>query len=510
MWWKSWKKLNDMLRKIRIIVAWVVVIGALLLVADISGGLHRWLTWISHVQLVPAILHGMVGLIVFVGLLTSLFGRVYCSVLCPLGVAQDGAMYVAGKKKFGFRRVCNVSRYGVLAAFVVLVVAGLTWTASLIEPWGIFGRIASTVFAPVYKLGNNGLAWAAERADGYAFYSVDVMVKSWLALGVAVLTAVVIWVMAVRRGRLWCNSICPAGTTLGLLSRSSVFGVRIDKAKCTSCGVCEKKCKGECIDSKAGTVDRSRCVACFDCLEGCKFGAISYSTAKKGCGCGCGSKTDGGAGAKDPARRTFLAVGALFVAAAAKAQGPTPLVNVDGGLADIVAKKRPVRKVAIVPPGAEGAKNMSSKCVACGLCVSACPNNVLVPSTRLATLMQPEMTFEKGYCRPECVECGVVCPAGAIKRIDTAEKTAISVGQAVWVADNCVVNRDDLACTACERHCPTKAITLVPRDPSDPKSLKIPSIDPTKCIGCGACENLCAARPYSAIYVEGNQTHHEV
>ena len=124
--------------------------------------------------------------------------------------------------------------------------------------------------------------------------------------------------------------------------------------------------------------------------------------------------------------------------------------------------------------------------------------------------MQPEMSYERGYCRPECVECSLVCPTAAIKPVTTADKSAISIGYAVWIEENCVVNRDEIQCNNCERHCPTGAITLVARDPEYKDSLKIPVVDKELCIGCGACENLCPARPFSAIYVEGNLRHHTI
>lgn len=124
--------------------------------------------------------------------------------------------------------------------------------------------------------------------------------------------------------------------------------------------------------------------------------------------------------------------------------------------------------------------------------------------------MQPEMSYELGYCRPECVECSLVCPVGAIKPITIADKTAISIGVAVWIKDNCIVNRDEVPCDNCQRHCPTGAIALIARDPENEKSLKIPAVDKSLCIGCGACENLCPARPFSAIYVEGNIRHHAI
>ena len=124
--------------------------------------------------------------------------------------------------------------------------------------------------------------------------------------------------------------------------------------------------------------------------------------------------------------------------------------------------------------------------------------------------MQPETSYERGYCRPECTKCSDVCPTGAIKPITKEEKTAIQIGHAVWVAENCIVNSDGQKCGNCARHCPTGAIQMVPKDANDKKSLQIPVINTERCIGCGACENLCPSRPFSAIYVEGHEVHREI
>ncbi len=523
-----------MLRRIRIIAAWVVFILALLLMLDFTGALHLWLGWIAEVQLVPAILAVNVTALAVVALLTLAFGRIYCSTLCPLGVMQDGISNLSGRRKgkkarFRYSKPLSWLRYGLLAIFVAALVAGVAAVVSLLDPWGAFGRIGQSLVSPLWRWGNNLLAWIAERADSYAFHSVDVYVKSWISLGVAALWLVGLAVLAWWKGRIYCNSVCPVGAFLGLVSRVSVFRPTFDRSKCTNCGVCEKSCKSECIDSKAMTIDPSRCVVCFDCIDKCKFDAMKYSPSfckPKPAVAGQAAPNEAPA-KKGMSRRSFFSVAALAAAAtpaAVRAQEVERiLVKVDGGLADLADKKRPARKTPITPPGSKDARNMKQHCVACQLCVAACPNNVLVPSSRLATLMQPEMTFENGYCRPECVECGEVCPAGAIEKITPAEKTAISVGGAFFLKEHCVVPRDNVPCTECERHCPTKAITLVALNPEDaaaeaagqrrrggPPILKIPSIDTTLCIGCGACENLCPARPFSAIYVEGNVSHHNL
>ena len=179
----------------------------------------------------------------------------------------------------------------------------------------------------------------------------------------------------------------------------------------------------------------------------------------------------------------------------------------DGGLAPILDKKRPARRTPIVPPGAVSLKHLSDHCTACQLCVAECPNGVLRPSTDLDRLMQPESSYERGYCRPECTRCSHVCPTGAILPIDTAEKSAVHIGRAVWVKDNCIPLTEGKECGNCARHCPAGAIQMVPSDPSNPESVRIPVVNEARCIGCGACENLCPARPFSAIYVEGYEKH---
>ncbi|WP_018668957.1 4Fe-4S binding protein [Bacteroides gallinarum] len=502
-----------MLRIIRLTLAIIFFAIITLLFLDFTGTLHVWFGWLAKIQFVPAVLALNAGIVLLLVVLTLLCGRIYCSVICPLGVFQDIVSRFAGKRKknrFRYSPARKWLRYGMLALFAVALIAGVRFhaVASLLEPYSSYGRIASNLFAPVYQWGNNLLAHLAERADSYAFYETDVWLKSLSTFIIAAVTFIVLIVLAWRGGRTYCNTICPVGTVLGFLSRYSLFKPVIDTSKCNGCGLCARNCKASCIDSKAHEIDYSRCVACMDCLDKCKRGAITYTRRRKA---NTVKAPAGGAavasGRIDDTRRAFLsATAVLATTTALKAQEK----KVDGGLAVIEDKKIPARATAIVPPGALSARNFALHCTACQLCVSVCPNQVLHPSSDLMKLMQPEMSYERGYCRPECTKCSEVCPAGAIHPITKADKSAIQIGHAVWIKENCICITDDMECGNCARHCPVSAIQMVASDPDNPDSRKIPVVNTERCIGCGACENLCPSRPFSAIYVEGHIMHRTV
>ena len=491
------------------ILALVCFVLITLLFLDFTGTVHRWFGWLAKIQLLPALLALNVGVVVLLVALTLLFGRVYCSVICPLGVMQDIFGYFGKKSKknrYSWSPARNVLRYTLLALAVAAVIAGVGSVLALIAPYSTYGRIAQNLLAPLWQTGNNMLASIAERADSYAFYSTDVWMRSASTFALAAVALVVIGVLAWRNGRTWCNTICPVGTVLGFLSKYSFFKPVIDTSKCNGCGLCARNCKAACIDSKKHSIDYSRCVVCMDCLNKCHQGAISYSRRKKNDvkDSPATDKTVASTVRTDTSRRAFLATTATALAATAlRAQEK----NVDGGLAVITDKKIPERRTPIVPPGARSLNNMARHCTACQLCVSACPNGVLRPSTRLETLMQPESSYERGYCRPECTRCSEVCPTGAISLIDKAEKSSVQIGHAVWVKENCLVLTEGVSCGNCARHCPAGAIQMVPVQPDVEDSLRIPVVNTERCIGCGACENLCPSRPFSAIYVEGHENH---
>lgn len=491
-----------MLRKIRIALATIFFAGITLLFLDFTGTLHHYLSWMAKLQFLPAVLSLNVVVLVILLLLTLVFGRIYCSVICPLGVMQDLMASVRRKKnRYSYSPAVSWLRYLMLAVMVVAVAAGIGSLVALLAPYSSFGRIATHLLQPLYMGVNNVLASLAERADSYAFYSVDVWLRTLPTLIIAAVTFVVLFILAWRNGRTYCNTICPVGTVLGFVARFSWLKVRFDADKCRNCSLCSKNCKASCIDYKTHTVDYSRCVACGNCVKKCKFGALHYAPATKKA-----TSEAQPADLPDKGKRTFL----LTTALAGTALMAQEKKKVDGGLAVIESKAIPTRQTPITPPGSMSAQNMARHCTGCQLCVAQCPNQVLRPATDLTHMMQPVMSYERGYCRPECTRCSEVCPTGAIKPITPEVKSSTQIGHAVWIKKNCIPLTDGVECGNCARHCPVGAIEMVPSDPDDEASAYVPAVNESRCIGCGACENLCPARPFPAIYVEGHEVHKEV
>ena len=493
-----------MLRKIRILLASVMFIGITWLFVDFTGTAYHWFGWMPKLQFLEAVLALNVVVVIGLVVLTLILGRIYCSVICPLGIMQDLFGWLgkkAKKNRYTYSKEVKWLRYPMLVVFVIALVASAGTLFQLLAPYSAFGRIATNLLQPVWQAGNNVLASIAEHYDSYAFYHSNIWIKSGVSLIIAGVTLITLGVLAWRNGRTYCNTICPVGTILSFISRFSFLKIHFDTEKCKNCSLCTKNCKAACIDFKTHTVDYSRCVVCGDCLDSCKFGALRYSSRTS-----VSSQTSETSPTSEE-RRSFLLASAMLTTAAIAQQKEKMM---DGGLAEIQDKVAPERQTPLTPPGSGSMRHFAQHCTGCQLCISQCPNEVLRPSSDLMHLMMPEMSYERGYCRPECNRCSQVCPAGAIKLISHEDKASTQIGHAVWIKKNCVVLTDDVECGNCASHCPTGAIEMVPSDPDNDESPYVPAVNEARCIGCGACEYLCPARPHSAIYVEGHEMHKEV
>ncbi|MBQ9874326.1 MAG: 4Fe-4S binding protein [Thermoguttaceae bacterium] len=563
------------LRAIRILVALCVFIAIVSFFVDVRDKLPQQLAWLEKIQFVSAATGG--GLLIAVAILiaTALFGRVYCSVVCPLGILQDIFSWLSGrvrlffapkqgakaapvgegkqaapkvkrpKKPFAWKNYSfSKNHIGVRAFFLIYaIVAGFVglFYFGLLDPYGIFGRIAVNVFKPLNVMANNGLFEYFSKSESEqwktAFYHVALRPESGWALVVGLVSFVGIAIFAGLRGRLYCNTICPVGTLLGILSRFSLLRTRIDASKCVSCGLCEKRCKSSCIDAKSKTVDASRCVVCFDCFGACRKDAIHFGFGRKPelapNETAPNSETNGKLDEAtlkekgriereiqgyDPSKRQFIALTALAATAAvakfAGADDPNPSVeNPEGAgeTADETEEAKPAdygqtpykQNCTIMPPGAPSKGHYMHHCVGCHLCVAKCPSHVLKPSgfeNGLLGFMQPKVDFSHGFCNFDCTTCGDVCPAKAILPLTVEQKHVTQMGQVVFIKENCIVYAKDEHCGACSEHCPTQAVHMVPYGDN---GLTIPETSPEMCVGCGGCEYICPARPYRAIYIEG-------
>ena len=508
----------------------IICVGLFL---DFTGILPTYLGWAAQIQFIPALLALNLGVLAVLVVLALIFGRLYCSIICPLGIFQDMWSGLRGKKrKYKFwkqTKAVRAVRYGLLGIFAIMIIAGITSYAAVIEPYSAFGRMMTNLFSPISDYINNQLASAEAARESYTYFTIDIWIRGISSFILAIITFIGLAVTSVLTGRGYCNTVCPVGTLLGFAGKFSLFKVRIDADKCKGCRACANKCKGHCIDIATKSVDYERCVTCMNCLSTCKHEAIAYTPSLKAMIRQKGKiqptekavdksvdKPESRENAEETStteraeirndRRAFLmttaagAAGALLCPALSSAE-ETP----EGSLADVSRKEAYPRETRITPPGSTGHTNFDRRCVGCMLCVRACHNNVL-----RAGKIAPEMSYERGYCRPTCNDCSTVCPTGAIREMTLERKSSTQIGRAVWKFHDCINTTKSDSCKACMRACPNGSITFTESKGPNGKKIEIPVVDQERCIGCGACEYVCPARPVAAIHVEGNLQHREI
>lgn len=487
-----------MLKKIRVFVSLLFFIPLLYLFLDFRNNVpFDSIRNLLYLQFVPSLLKfialpvlGAAGFIIIL-LLTALFGRIYCSSVCPLGILQDVISFVSRKlrrkkKRYKYAAPNNKLRYSLLLLAAAGIASGSLLLVYLLDPYSNFGRIVSTLLRPGYIGANNLASLILENFNVYSLYPVEFK-------GIDIITflfplaflGLIIW-MAYSRGRLFCNTLCPVGTLLGIASRYSFFKIRINEELCSSCRSCERACKAECINVSSKTIDSSRCVSCFNCIGSCPTKGVEYSLS--------GRKT---AESVSETKRDFIKNSFFYFTGLSLSQ------------VKVTPKKESripvVRKCPVTPPGSLSLEHFHDNCTACHLCVTSCPSQVLQPSFLeygFTGMLQPKMDYLKSFCNFNCVICSEVCPTGAIRKITMEEKKLIQPGKVNFIKKNCIVETEGTECGACSEHCPTKAVKMVPY-----KNLKLPEIDQKICVGCGACEYACPVKPYKAIYVDGNPIH---
>ena len=501
------------LKIVRVTVSLVVFAAALSVYLDLAGALPARLpALLGESQFVPSIIRWSTGaaggaiVTLLIAAVTLLVGRVYCSSFCPLGTFQDIISRLnrkrGSRRRFVFRRSNYLLHYGLLALAAVLALGGSMLLLNLTEPFSNFGRTTTTFARPAAVLVNNSLAWVA---GSFRVYAISPMTLHLPPPGVFLVPALflgTIAVMSYRRGRLFCNSLCPAGALLGLFARFSIFKIVIDKSACKDCGLCAKVCKTECIDADNHAVDFAACVSCFNCLEACPTVGLTY----------------GGFGRRprqaplprvNRKRRAVLRELTTGLAVIAAFPGDSLGTKIPG---DSLRTKFPAPSgktrstLPVTPPGSIGIEHFTARCTACHLCVSACPTQVLAPSLfdyGLDGMFQPRMDYSGGTCNYDCTLCGEICPTGAILPLARPVKQLVQMGKAKFVKDDCVVVTKKTDCGACSEHCPTKAVHMVKYE----GTLVIPEVTEELCVGCGACEHPCPTTPNKAIYVESNPLH---
>ncbi len=502
------------LKKIRIVVSLIIFSFLLVFFLNIHSS---WIDSVSNVflrlQFFPSLLRFLaisfsvasLGFLLIL-LITLVFGRLYCSSICPMGTLQDIIINVSRRfrKKTRRRFVYNpnkkrILRYSVLAATLLFWIFGSLFLLNLLDPFSNFGKISVTLIQPVFSQLNNVLAFLLQRFDIYAVSPMLPQALPWNVVAVSVGVLGTIGVMSVMRGRFFCNSLCPVGSLLGLVSSRAVYRIVFDDEGCTLCRKCEFACKAECIDSKNKTVDYSRCISCFNCFTACSNEGLRFeNTLRKPA---IDSETQSAGGYHKRSFLLTLAAGILSVPALNKIGRALPYEDNEPGMIPSGSQ------LPVTPPGSKSYDHFTSKCIACYLCVGACPTNVIVPSFfdhGLNGFMQPKLDYHKSFCNYDCVRCSEVCPTGAITELDVSSKHIEQIGVAKFLYESCVVTVDRTDCGACSEHCPTKAVTMVPYN-----GLWLPEVKPDLCIGCGACEFACPTEPYKAIYVESNTVHQQ-
>ncbi len=447
---------------------------------------------------------------------TLFLGRFFCGWICPMGTLQHFVADMPSEAKRGKQRIDSnrykrwqTTKYVVLIAGLVAAFFG-SMAIGWLDPFSLLVRSLGLSLLPAVNfaaraglapLEHSHVAWI--RTTGESLHTALQAVfldfrqthfAQSLVLGVLFL---VILAASLRVTRLWCRAICPLGALLGAVSRWSILGLHKDPASCDKCNRCLLHCQGG--DDPIGGVPwrKSECLMCMNCVGACPHGSLQFQLFRN----------EKEVSSPDIGRRktiTGLAAGAAAV----------PLMRANTGL----GKGR--HDLLLRPPGSLEEEGFLSHCIRCGECMKVCPNNALHPTLDQAGiegLWTPTLVPRIGYCEPSCVLCSEACPTGAIWQITPKEKgwvvgvgakdQPVRLGTAFYDRGRCLPWAEATECIVCEEWCPVspKAIYVEEAEVIDAsgqtKTLKQPRIDPSRCVGCGACEYACPLQDRPAVYV---------
>ncbi len=493
------------LRRIRILISTLLFLCFFIVFVDFKSFIPtNYTNTLLFLQFVPSFLKFLdlksiaVSGFIIVLVLTLLSGRTYCSFLCPLGMGQDLFSRIGGRfkrrfRRYGYKKPFTFLRYSILAITVVVTFVWGIYLLTLLDPYSIFARFMTFFAKPGVIFINNFLARSLAKFDIYTLSIIPVNGFSLLSYSIPVFFLFLVGLLSLTKGRLYCNMFCPVGTLLGLLSKVSIFRINFDEKACTRCGRCSLGCKSSCIDFLKHDVDVTRCVDCFNCINTCQDKAISYGIVRF-------RKKDH---ETDENRRKVILGTLLFFLGSSRVANAQQKVAVNPKKETTVKENR---TLPVCPPGGGSIADFNRECIACSLCINACPNGVLQPALRqygIAGMMQPVMDYHKSFCTYNCNVCTLVCPTYALHPLVLDAKKLTQIGKSKFIKDNCIVKTEKTICGACAESCPTKAVHMIPYE----GNLLIPEVTEDFCIGCGHCEFSCPTVPYKAIFVDGNATH---